>query len=102
QEIDHILRAAIQLGVALLPAKALGLGHGDALEADFVQRFLHLVELERLDDRFDFFHRFTQPAFLIPTSGAAPAAGAVCRVYGGDCETGLARRIAPNSAPHAL
>ena len=34
QEIDHVLGAAVQLGVALLPAEALHLGHGDALHAD--------------------------------------------------------------------
>ena len=56
QEVDDIFGAAIELGVALLAAEALGLGHGDALQADLLQRFLHLVELERLDDRFDLFH----------------------------------------------
>ena len=56
QEIDDVFGAAIELGVALLAAEALGLGHGDARDADFVQRLLHLVELERLDDRFDLFH----------------------------------------------
>ena len=56
QEIDDIFGAAIQLGMALLPAEALRLGDGDAADADFVQRLLHLIQLERLDDRFDFFH----------------------------------------------
>ena len=41
---------------AFLPAKALGFGNGDARDADFMQRFLHLVELEGLDDCFDLFH----------------------------------------------
>src|SRR5262245_38608515 len=57
QEIDHVLRAAVKLGVPLLPAEALGLGHRDALEAHLVQRVLHFIELERLDDGFDLFHR---------------------------------------------
>ena len=56
QEIDHVLGAAVELGVALLPSEALGLEHGDALEADLVQGVLHLVELEGLDDRFDLLH----------------------------------------------
>src|SRR5438477_1553440 len=59
QEIDDVFGAAIEFGVALLPTKALGLGHGDALDADLVKRLLHLVELERLDDRFDLLHRST-------------------------------------------
>ena len=42
--------------MALLAAEALGFGDGDALNADFLQGFLHFVELERLDDGFDFFH----------------------------------------------
>ena len=42
--------------MALLAAEALGLGDGDAGDADLVQRLLHLVELERLDDRFDLLH----------------------------------------------
>src|SRR5688572_16702148 len=37
QEVDHVLRAAVQLGVALLPAEALDLGHRDALNADAAQ-----------------------------------------------------------------
>ncbi len=43
--------------MALLPPEALGLGYRDPLDADLVQGFLHLVELERLDDGFDLFHR---------------------------------------------
>src|SRR3546814_16644744 len=61
QEIDDVFGAAVELGVALLAAEALGLGQRDALDADLVQRFLHLVQLERLDDRFDLFHRVGGP-----------------------------------------
>src|SRR5271169_785668 len=43
--------------MALLPAKSFGLGHGDAFDADLMERLLHLVELEGLDDGFDLFHR---------------------------------------------
>src|SRR5262245_65812499 len=56
EKVHDIFGAAIELGVALLAAEALGLGHGDALEADFLQRLLHLIKLEGLDDRFDLFH----------------------------------------------
>src|SRR6185503_3902445 len=55
QEVDHVLRAAIELGVALLPPEALDLGDGDALHADRRERLAHLVELERLDDGGDEF-----------------------------------------------
>src|SRR3954452_9019070 len=56
QEVDDVFCAAVELGMTLLAAKTLGLGHRDALKADFLKRFLHLVELERLDDGFDFLH----------------------------------------------
>ena len=56
QEIDDVFGAAIELGMALLAAEALDLGDGEAGDADLRQRLAHLVELERLDDRFDFFH----------------------------------------------
>jgi hypothetical protein len=50
QEVDDVLRAAVQLGVALLAAEALDLGHRDALHADGAQGFTNFVKLERLDD----------------------------------------------------
>src|SRR5260221_13684340 len=50
QEVDHIFSAAVELGMALLPAEALDLGDGDSGDADAVQRVLHVVELEGLDD----------------------------------------------------
>src|SRR4051812_42829536 len=56
QKVDDIFRAPVKFGVSLLPAKSLSLGDGDALESHFLKRFFHLVELERLDDGFDFFH----------------------------------------------
>jgi hypothetical protein len=49
--------------MTFLAAKALGLDHGDTLQPDFVQRFLHFVEFERLDDRFDLFHLVQRQAF---------------------------------------
>ena len=56
QKVDDILGAAIKFGMALLAAEAFGFGDRDALQADLLKRLLHLVELERLDDRFDLFH----------------------------------------------
>ena len=42
-EVDDVLGAAVELGVALLAAEALDLGDGDALHADGRQRFAHFV-----------------------------------------------------------
>src|SRR3954463_282439 len=50
EEVDHVFGAAVELGVALLPAEAFDLGDGDALHPDRRQRFADLVELEGLDD----------------------------------------------------
>src|SRR6516225_1839979 len=57
QKVDHIFGPAIEFGVTLLAPETLGLGDGDTLDADFVKRLLHLVELEGFDDRLDLFHR---------------------------------------------
>src|SRR3546814_1352510 len=51
QEIDHVLGAAVQLGVALLAAEALDLGDGDARHAGVGQRLSseeHTSELQSL------------------------------------------------------
>src|SRR5262249_34329613 len=63
QEVDDVLGAAVELGMALLPAEALGLGDGDAFDAGLVEGIFHLVELERFDDGLDFFHDATQAVF---------------------------------------
>src|SRR5690606_36217340 len=57
QEVDHVLGAAVELGVALLATEALDLGGGDAGHAGLRQRLAHIVELERLDHRHDHLHR---------------------------------------------
>src|SRR5262249_50520704 len=44
------------LGVPALPAKALDLHRREAVDAYLAQRLLHVVELERLDDRFNLLH----------------------------------------------
>src|SRR5699024_9755490 len=56
QEIDRIFRAPIQLGMPLLAAEALDLGHGRAVHAGFGKRFAHIVETKRLDDGCHHFH----------------------------------------------
>ena len=56
QKIDDVFGAAVQLGVAFLPAEALDLGDGDALHADGGEGFTHFVKLERLDDGGNEFH----------------------------------------------
>src|SRR5687768_12441818 len=57
QEVDHVFRAAIELGMALLAAEPLDLGGGDAGHAGLGQRLAHVIELERLDDGHDHLHR---------------------------------------------
>src|SRR4029453_12042798 len=57
EELDHVLRTPVELGVPLLPPESLDLGHGHPFHALLRQRLLHLVELERLDDGFDLLHR---------------------------------------------
>ena len=58
-EVDRVLGAPVGLGVAALAAEALDLGQGEALDADRLQRLLHLVELERLDHCDDELHQDT-------------------------------------------
>ena len=48
--------------MAALPAEALGFDDRHALQTDFLKGFLHIVELERFDDRFDFLHAWFSPA----------------------------------------
>ena len=42
--------------MALLPAEALDFDDGDPATPDLVEGVLHVVELERLDDRLDLLH----------------------------------------------
>ena len=53
EEVHHVLRTAVELGVALLAPEALDLGDRDALHADGAQGLAHLVKLERLDNGSD-------------------------------------------------
>jgi hypothetical protein len=56
QKVDDIFCATIEFGMALLAAKPLGFRDGNALETNLLERFLHFIEFEWFDDRFDLFH----------------------------------------------
>jgi hypothetical protein len=55
-EVYLIFGAPVEFDMALLSAEALRLDNGHAVDAHFVERSLHVVELEGLDDGFDFLH----------------------------------------------
>src|SRR5262245_48269778 len=50
QEVDHVLRAAIQLRVAALTAKPLHLGDRHTLDAHVRERVADVVQAKRFDD----------------------------------------------------
>jgi hypothetical protein len=56
QKVRDVLAATVDFRVALLPPESLHLGYGHASDADFLECFPHLVEFERFDDGFNFFH----------------------------------------------
>src|SRR3972149_4019599 len=56
KKIDGIFRPPVELGMPLLSAESLHLTDREPLDADLRQGILHLVQLERLDDRFDLLH----------------------------------------------
>src|SRR5688572_488588 len=59
EKIHDVFGAAVQLGMALLPAEALDLEHGHPVDAQARDRVFHFVQLEGFDDGFDFFHPST-------------------------------------------
>src|SRR5581483_3163912 len=80
QEIDHVLGAAVQLGVTLLAAEALDLGHGDAGHAQVRQRLAHFVELEGFDDGDDQLHD-AAPALVRSGASILTVAPALVRIF---------------------
>src|SRR3984885_6766536 len=60
--------------MTLLPSEAFRLEDGDALHARLLQRFLDLVELERLDDRLDLFHGVRYLLLRLARRGRVPRA----------------------------
>src|SRR5271169_4722412 len=89
QKVDNVLSAPVEFGMPLLPAEPLGLGDGNALESYFLKRFLYLVELEWLDDRFNFLHRSPPRHFRVSGLQAGSHVAQAAQVFG--C---LARRRA--------
>src|SRR5450432_2260245 len=55
-EVHDIGRPAVDLFFSTGPAKAFDLVDGHALNPDLAKAVLHIVQLEGLDDGFDFFH----------------------------------------------
>jgi len=56
--------------VAFLAPKTFDFSHRNAIDADFRQRFPHVVELEWLDDGGDHFHLSSAPgdcAWVLPS-----------------------------------
>src|SRR5688572_31984707 len=65
-EVDRVLGPAIELGMTLLSAEALDLGHRHALYARLGQRLTDVLELERLDDRrYEFHDRYLDVVFML-------------------------------------
>src|SRR5260370_5637832 len=56
QQVHIIFLSPVHFLVPLLAAMAAHFGDGHAIDPDALQRLLHLVELEGLDDGFDFLH----------------------------------------------
>src|SRR4029077_335536 len=55
-EVDHVFRSPIKLGVSALASETLYLGDGHTRYPDIGQRRPYVVEFEGLDDRGDEFH----------------------------------------------
>lgn len=60
QKIHHILRAAVQLGMAFLATKAFHFGHRHAGNTDFGQCFADIVQLEGFYNRINLFMLFLE------------------------------------------
>ncbi len=86
-EGDVVFRAAIDFGVPLLPAIAIGLADRHSLDAQPIERRSHLVQFERLDDRQDELHDRTPSKGKSPGSLAMPAKSPTqARIYTrGEC-----------------
>jgi len=57
QEIDHIFGTTIEFGVAFLTSKPFDLAHRHPGDADFRQRFTHVIKFEWFNNCIDLFHR---------------------------------------------
>src|SRR5690606_36698245 len=74
QRVDHVLGAAVELGMADVASEDVALGGGDTGHAGLRQRLAHVVELERLHHRHDHLHRAASGAWcpreVTPSSAA--------------------------------
>ena len=69
QEIDSVFTAAIDFGVAFLPAKSFDFSHRHPFNADFTEGVLHFLQFERFDYRFNLLHvsvRFSRQRSSLP------------------------------------
>ena len=73
-ELDRVLGAAVHLGVPALATESLRPRDGDAGQAELCERLLHVVELERLDERGDELHDSSDPLPRGATAGTSTAA----------------------------
>src|SRR5215510_6773313 len=89
QEIDHVFGATIELGMALLASEPLGFGDGNALQTDLLQGFFDLIQLERFNDRLDFFHVLHRTSPLGNTEPLKP------RAFVRTCRTPAAAQARP-------
>src|SRR6266705_801247 len=82
-ELHLVLGAAVDLGVAALPAEAADLRDAQPLDTDTLEGLLHLFELERLDDRDDQLHEAESPwGTRTGWAGGGVGAGAPCPATG--------------------
>jgi hypothetical protein len=59
QEVDHVLGAAVQFGMALLAPEALHFRHRQAGHVNVGQGLAHFIQLERLDHAGNLFHLYS-------------------------------------------
>src|ERR1039457_5626059 len=64
-EVHRVGRAPVDFALAACATKPAYLGHGHPTGADLVKAILHLVEFERLDDRFDTLHGLIFPRITL-------------------------------------
>src|SRR5579883_3233996 len=68
EKINDVFGTAIELRVALLAPEPFRLGDCYSLQTNLLQRLLHFVEFEWLDDGLDFFHRVLSPGSRVEES----------------------------------
>src|SRR5450755_4303 len=71
-EVHDISGTAVNFLFATGAPEALDLSHSHALDTDFRQGILDLVQLERLDNRLDLLHLALHPAFVMVCLGPLP------------------------------